>query len=361
MVEQTEQRVRRTGPNTAWSVVVLLLLFILVLLPFAVSSVFADISEQSAPIYVVIPPNPGDQQVHSDLHVQMVALNEWEGTASLRVSAHHTCDRACPWGDRYLFVSTFGDTAADETGRPSSEVVSLPATTRDAVQVIKLPIYGDPIRYPFDSYRLGMGIIVERVLSDGTVQTLSPAEARGYISLSLQARIPRAKMDRPVSLDPAGVQNDADIEQYATVELLTIERPVYLKVLTVLLVLLVTAAAAYAVFMRPLDQLIINSGALVLGVWGVRSILLGTAVPGFSAVDLALAVVILFLLVTITVRTLWLLEESTSLRLVRRIRPKKAEPPPLPPPPLTPTPDYVPGGEPNGVPADAVVVQRVER
>src|SRR5207253_11279785 len=74
------------------------------------------------------------------------------------------------------------------------------------------------------------------------------------------------------------------------------------------LVLLVSAAAAYAVFMRPLDQLVLNSGALILGVWGVRSILLGSSVPGITAVDLALSVVILFLLVAIT----WRSEEHTS-------------------------------------------------
>ena len=69
--------------------------------------------------------------------------------------------------------------------------------------------------------------------------------------------------------------------------------------------------------MRPLDQLIINSGALVLGVWGIRSILLGSAVPGLTAVDISLSVVILFLLVTITARTLWLLEENSDVRLLR--------------------------------------------
>ena len=100
------------------------------------------------------------------------------------------------------------------------------------------------------------------------------------------------------------------------------ERPLYLTVLTGFLVVLVTAAAAHAVFPRPLDPLIINinAGALVLGVWGVRSILLGSDLPGMTVVDLALAVVILVLLATISARTLWLPEEGTQLRLLRRTR-----------------------------------------
>jgi hypothetical protein len=88
-------------------------------------------------------------------------------------------------------------------------------------------------------------------------------------------------------------------------------------VLTVLLVLLVSAAAAYAVFLRPLNELIVGSGALVLGVWGVRGVLLGTSIPGITAVDLALIVVMLFLLATITVRTAWLLEERSAVKPMR--------------------------------------------
>jgi len=84
-------------------------------------------------------------------------------------------------------------------------------------------------------------------------------------------------------------------------------------------VLLVAAAAAYAVFLRPLDQLVINAGALILGVWGIRAVLLGTTLPGLTAVDLALWSVILFLLLAITVRTLWLLEADTGWRPLRAL------------------------------------------
>jgi hypothetical protein len=51
------------------------------------------------------------------------------------------------------------------------------------------------------------------------------------------------------------------------------ERPRYLRVLAVLLVLLIATAVAYSVLLRPPEDLIVNSGALVLGVWGVRAIL----------------------------------------------------------------------------------------
>jgi hypothetical protein len=80
----------------------------------------------------------------------------------------------------------------------------------------------------------------------------------------------------------------------------------------------------------------------VLGVWGVRSTLLGSSLPGLTAVDLPLTVVTLFLLVMITVRTAYLLEEKSTLRLLRRWREAKSEAEPETEAPAR-TPDYVPG------------------
>ena len=60
---------------------------------------------------------------------------------------------------------------------------------------------------------------------------------------------------------------------------------------------------------------VINSGALVLGVWGIRSILLGSNVPGLTSVDLALSVVILFLLAAITARALMYLQGRRGIRM----------------------------------------------
>jgi hypothetical protein len=99
-------------------------------------------------------------------------------------------------------------------------------------------------------------------------------------------------------------------------------RPLDVQVLAIVLVVLIAAAAAYAVFLRPLQDLVIGSGALVLGVWGIRSILTpGTAYR--TLVDLALSAVVLFLLGAITVRALQYAHEKGRLPFAR----EKAEPP----------------------------------
>jgi hypothetical protein len=129
---------------------------------------------------------------------------------------------------------------------------------------------------------------------------------------SERARIPRVAMSRPVVMNPGIVKNPENLAPYVYLYRMDFTRPGYLQILSVLLVVLVTAAAAYAVFMRPLDQLVINAGALVLGVWGIRAILLGTSVPGITLVDLALSFVILFLLIAMSLRALHHMQEPTG-------------------------------------------------
>ena len=347
----------KRSATAAYILVTLIVLCILALLPFALTSAMTDITEQAAPVYVLNTTAP-DQEVTSDIHLQVITLNEWENTVSIRVAAHQSCDRACPWGDRYLFTSVYGDTRGEDDDRPATEVVTLAANARDVTQVIKLPIYGDPIRYPFDSYQLAIGVVVDRAFPDGTTRTLTEAEARQYLGISLQGRIPRATMSSPVAVDPATLTHPGNEEPYLVVELVSFGRPLYLKALTVLLVLLVSAAAAYAVFLRPLNELIIGSGALVLGVWGVRSVLLGASLPGITAVDLALIVVMLFLLATISVRTAWLLEEQSAVKPIRgRLFGGRTARAGASPAGTAPVPDFVPS-QTDGASVDDVAPDR---
>jgi hypothetical protein len=125
-------------------------------------------------------------------------------------------------------------------------------------------------------------------------------------------------MSSPVSVD---VRRPGGHPEYAAAYALTFERPRYLRVLTVLLVLLIAAAAAYSVLLRPLGDLIVNSGALVLGVWGVRAILVPINLHFLTAVDLALSMVILFLLGGLSIKALVLVHDRGDLRILSRGRP----------------------------------------
>src|SRR5262245_30567085 len=317
MQERNVREVRRY--RIAFVCTAMLMLGIVVSLPFSLASIVDDV--MGATTGTVVPlldvPPAGTAPDHSRLHVALTHLDEVQLLATLRVSGHHVCEAACSWRDRLLFVSITPD-YRDAEGLPPSARILLPETSEVVSDSVQLPVRGVPVRYPFDRYHLDLGIALQRVYPDGRVTMLPPNEIRRHLRLSIQGLLPQKRMLSPVSID---VRSPGGHVEYAAAYALTFERPRYLRVLAVLLVLLIAAAAAYSVLLRPLDDLIVNSGALVLGVWGVRAILVPVNLPFLTAVDLALSMVILFLLGGLSIKALILVHDRSNLRILRRRRP----------------------------------------
>jgi hypothetical protein len=309
-------------------VIATIILFVLVTLPFTVASVYDDIfgppdgEQLSIPAGPVGPPAP----THSRLHVAATALNELPRLLTLRVSGYHVCQPDCAWSDRVVFLSLGAD-PADGDSPPPSVAITLPPTDAEVTQTLQLPVRGQPLRYPFDAYELTLGVALQRVYPDGSVQSLSPAEADGHLFVTLQDQLPRQSISDLTELDPRSVRLGNTPLNPLYVEAVTFERPLYLRVIAVLLVLLITAAAAYAAFIGPIHDLVINSGALVLGVWGIRSIMTPGNPAYVSLLDVCLSAVIIFLLMAITFRLLLFSHQRSGLRLLRRRPPMPARRP----------------------------------
>jgi hypothetical protein len=299
-----------------------LLLSVVVMLPLLLSSVGEELIGRPDGVTYLLSPRDAPAPTHTRLHIAVAALDEQQRLVSLRISGHHLCATACPWSDRVLFLSLPSDDDDDTEGLPPSAAVTLAATNLDFTDTTQLPVRGHPLRYPFDTYNLTLAVVLQRVLPDGTVQTLTPAEARGQLFLSIHERLPRLTMDSPVPVDPATAERSDVPFEYLLVDSIVFQRPVYLQALSILLVMLISAAAAYAVFIGPLHDLLINCGTVVLGVWGIRSILTPSSQTSVTALDISLAMVIVFLLGAIAVRTLRFSQERSGVRL-RPPRPRR--------------------------------------
>jgi hypothetical protein len=298
----------------------LLLLTIIVTLPFTLASVVDEVlgpvTGKVVPLLRV--PPAALAPVHSRLHLAVTHIDEIQLLASLRVSGHHTCGGVCPWRHRLVLVSVGTSDDGAEGLAPPSESIPLPDTGEPVFETIQLPISGTPIRYPFDRYRLVLGIALQRVYPDGRVETLTRDETSRELQLTIQGQLSRRSMSAPVPIDPGDLRSYGSPVTYAVVYALAFEQPRYLKSLAVLLVLLIAAAAASAVFLRSLEDLLANSGTLVLSVWGVRAILTPGNIFYLTAIDLALSMVLLFLLSGITVKALIFVHDRGDLRLLRR-------------------------------------------
>ena len=114
--------------------------------------------------------------------------------------------------------------------------------------------------------------------------------------MTLQSRLQRMTMERPEYVDPTTVRAPTDPYAFLYVRALDFHRPVYHAGAYHLAGgpdhgrgrLLGPHAAAVAAFH--------GIGGLVLGVWGIRSILVPGGPPYVTAVDLLLSMVILILL-----------------------------------------------------------------
>ncbi|HLL50100.1 MAG TPA: hypothetical protein VK356_05475 [Thermomicrobiales bacterium] len=167
---------------------------------------------------------------------------------------------------------------------------------------VQLPARGNPNLYPFDDYQLWLGLQSTITLPDGAVQQITKADVDELSDLTLQSRVGDLDMNPPVPIDPRRVRAVTDPFGFLTVQRLDFERPAYQHVLAVLLVLLISISAAFALFMRTINELMHGIGGLILGIWGVRTVVVPSAPSRVNVVDLVLASVILVLLVALSIR-----------------------------------------------------------
>ncbi|MBD0324142.1 MAG: hypothetical protein ICV72_12260, partial [Aldersonia sp.] len=284
-------------------------------LPTTVRDILRDLRQPLPHVYSLTPPNVPEQPTRSRLHLAVLNVDQWGGTVDIRVSGTHVCETPCPWNDQFLFVAEQRSQIGVE-GLPAFATVTLPPTATEISQEITLPINGYPLRYPFDTYELGLGVIMQRVPANGVAVPLSAAKAQGHLFISLNSHVPALIMNPPIAVNPSSVDIPESAYEYTNLQILTFGRPSYQQALAALLVLLTAVTTVYSAFVRSVTDLVTGIGSFVLTLWGVRSIIVGFTTPGITGVDLALSGIILFLLVALALRLLHHLLAHVMLRLV---------------------------------------------
>jgi hypothetical protein len=191
---------------------------------------------------------------------------------------------------------------------------------------VQLPIRGQPIQYPFDDWDLWLGIAGSIVQQDGSEAPLTPELVDGQMVIMTQNQLRDFQMRPPVEIPPSEVQSPADPYDFIGVQELYFERPLYLGILSILLIVLIAVSAILAVFMRKMVDVVIGVGSLVIGIWGVRSILVPQPIPVVTSIDLALSLVILFVLLGLSFRAVNYFHNLSELPLLpvrRQLLPRK--------------------------------------
>ena len=249
-------------------------------------------------------PVPVDHAMSSHetfINVTVTNIDEASMIASLTLSGHRECPVVCP-----VTTATFyslGNDAARRRGLAPFSTVTVPSEEGSYSYQIQLPLRGQPQRYPFDDYTLLMGVVVENTFPGGITLPVTRAEvASQLVSFTLEDLVTRLDMAPPRTVDPATVRSPNDPTEFMLVDELQWQRPRYLRILTVLLVLLISASGIFALGLRSLHELVLGIGGIILGIWGVRSVVVQSPLPDVSLIDLVLGFVMLVLMLALAVR-----------------------------------------------------------
>lgn len=293
--------------TVAFVVTVAVVIVVLGLLPSALASMYRELRGQAVDqVYDLFT----GEEVAVDrifgpdtafVNVTVTSLDESTRMATLTISGHRVCPAICPPTTGTFY--SLGNDAARRRGLPPSAPVTVPGESGSYTFTIELPIRGTPQLYPFDTYTLLLGLVVSVTLPNGREEVVhTPDLAQERVALTLEDQVVRLNMVPPVPVDPAAVRSPNDPVDFLLVDQLQWQRPLYLRIVTILLVILISASAVFALGLRTLHELVLGIGGIILGIWGVRSVVVQTELPDVTLIDVLLAFVMLVLLLALSIR-----------------------------------------------------------
>jgi hypothetical protein len=299
-------KARRHYQISFWSTLAIVIT-VLALLPAALASMVWELRGQGdTTVYDLFTASGinASETVAEDtafINVTVTYLDEASRVATLVISGHRVCPAEC-----FPLTGTFysiDSDVAQRRGLPPSAEVTVPGESGSYTFSLELPIQGAPQLYPFDDYTLLLGLVITTTLPDGQEQVIaSPEQVNRLASLTIEDQVARLSMLPPVPVDPASVSAPGDPVEFLLVDRLQWERPLHLRIETVLLVMLISASGVFALGLRSLHELVLGIGGIILGIWGVRSVVVQTPLPDVTLIDLILGFVILVLLLGLSMR-----------------------------------------------------------
>lgn len=314
------QRAHRIGLIVS----IVLILLTLLSLPFAASSMSGELFErQDEKLYgaldgKLVPDQPAvlDSPNQNYINLAIAAVDEVNGIATLAVSGNRICNAGCKTEEITFYA--LDDNASQRRGTPPTALLTLNPTDVMFSETVQLPIRGAPTLFPFDRYEIWLGFSATEKGDDGKRVELTSGEITAASLITLQNQDTQLVMHPPKPIDPASVRSPTDPYDFVSVQALEFRQPTYVIVLAVLLVVLISMSGIIAVTTKSYQDLALGIGSVVLGVWGVRSVLVTQPMPGSTLVDIALSFVIIAVLLAFVTRSAVYFEQGSGWKLRRR-------------------------------------------
>jgi hypothetical protein len=320
---------QRTLHRLALLQAVILLLFVVVALPVAFQSMGTLLFDRQARTLYEFPNGrpaaETDAQAvansESFFNIAAIDLDEASGNVTLAISGHRNCGDSCTPLNMTLF--SLENNASVRRALPPSAPLNSNEEQAIFSQTVQLPISGQPSMFPFDDYVLWLGLS-GTVTVNGEEVPLTQRLLEGKAIFTVQNQLRDFLMDPPVEIDASRARAITDPFDFVGVQELHFKRPIHQGILAVLLVTLIAVSAIMAVSMRDVSDLIFGIGSLVLGIWGVRSVLVPSSTNVITSIDLALSLVILMVLLGLSLRAAGHFRKTSELPPIKMPVRKKA-------------------------------------
>ncbi|MFM9106918.1 MAG: hypothetical protein ACKOWF_09495 [Chloroflexota bacterium] len=313
-------RKRRGYHRVGYLLSIILALTTVAMLPLIFSSVFGElIWREERVLYDGLTgqrvPETAGLAVEDEvifIAISVLDIDRAGGMAALDISGNRTCPAdGCQQVDITFY--SLDDNVTVRRGLPPVQTVSLAPGDRMYSDRFTLPVAGFSNMYPFDRYRMWLGASVTETAAGGVPRELEASQIGRNVLITIQNLEDSLLMAQPLPISPDRVSAPTDPYAFITVLDLRFREPTYLVVLSILLVALISASGAIAIATRDYRDLVLGIGGLVLGVWGVRSVLAVSSTSGPTLLDLSLSLVILLLLLGFIVRSVRYFHDRAEL------------------------------------------------
>jgi hypothetical protein len=256
------------------------------------------------------------ENVESFYNITLFNVNEDAGSIDIAFSGNRECPvGSCP--EMNVTLIAYNSDVVLRRGLPPAETVKINKDDFTYSEQVTLPIVGWPSQYPFDRYRLRLGVAFAEVV-DGKKSFMPAGDVAGYSYGTIQNATRDFIMGQPVNVPEDQVFNPSDPFTPAGVQDIVLRRPTYLWVLSVTLVTLITVSSMLSLLSRSVSEALVGIGSLVLGVWGIRSVLVPSGLGVVTSIDITLSLVIMLLLFGLTLRSAGHFRRRSNIQLPKR-------------------------------------------
>lgn len=250
--------------------------------------------------------------------MSFLSVDEADGLINFVVSGNRQCDKS-PCGKLKVIIYSMHAVEPYRRGLPPSVTFEVDKDEQIFSEQGQLPLIGRPGLYPADRYDLRIAVSIVRENDDGTITEYTEQEFEKQSIATVRNAVHNFLMRPPTEVAPETI--DAVDDPYPFIGAMDVrfQRPTYLTVLAIMLVIMIGISSIITMFSRNVTEALLSVGGIVIGVWGVRSILVPSSVQVITAIDIALSLVIMFLLLGI------------GFRIVKHLYRESQLPPPIPP------------------------------